>query len=212
MEIDGTSFDVGDDAICMKAGKNAPARKIPVPTEYVTIRNCVVYHGHGGFVVGSEMSRGVRHIRVSNCLFIGTDVGIRFKSALGRGGVVEDIELDGINMINIENEAIIFTMGYSDAFDKNQAQTEDVPEFKNVTIRNTVCRGAGRALRVDGLTQLPIHDITLENVELTAKTGFFCKEAENIHFKNVTITNEKQPEQKLHYDEAVFAGGDASEF
>ena len=85
-------------------------------------------------------------------------------------------------------------------------------EFKNVTIRNTVCRGAGRALRVDGLTQLPIHDITLENVELTAKTGFFCKEAENIHFKNVTITNEKQPEQKLHYDEAVFAGGDASEF
>lgn len=212
VEIDGTSFDVGDDAICMKAGKNAPARKIPVPTEYVTIRNCVVYHGHGGFVVGSEMSRGVRHIRVSNCLFIGTDVGIRFKSALGRGGVVEDIELDGINMINIENEAIIFTMGYSDAFDKNQAQTEDVPEFKNVTIRNTVCRGAGRALRVDGLTQLPIHDITLENVELTAKTGFFCKEAENIHFKNVTITNEKQPEQKLHYDEAVFAGGDASEF
>lgn len=212
VEIDGTSFDVGDDAICMKAGKNAPARKIPIPTEYVTIRNCVVYHGHGGFVVGSEMSRGVRHILVSNCLFIGTDVGIRFKSALGRGGVVEDITLDGINMVNIENEAIIFTMGYTDAFDKNKAETDDVPEFKNIAIRNTVCRGAGRALRVDGLAQLPIHDITLENVELTAKTGFFCREAENIHFQNVTIVDERDPERRLHYDQATFAGGDASEF
>ena len=169
-------------------------------------------HGHGGFVVGSEMSRGVRHIRVSNCLFIGTDVGIRFKSALGRGGVVEDITLEGINMINIENEAIIFTMGYTDAFDKNKAQTDDVPEFKNITIRNTVCRGAGRALRIDGLAQLPIHDITLENVELTAKTGFFCREAENICFQNVTIVDERDPERRLHYDQATFAGGDASEF
>ena len=212
VNIEGTSFDVGDDAICMKAGKNAPARKIQIPTEYVTIRDCVVYHGHGGFVVGSEMSRGVRHIHVSNCLFIGTDVGIRFKSTLGRGGVVEDIVLDGINMINIENEAIIFTMGYGDAFDKNDPPTEDVPEFKDVTIRNTVCRGAGRALQVDGLKMLPIHDITLENVDLSAKKGFFCKYAEEIRFKNVTISKENCPEQKTHYEDAVFQGGDALEF
>lgn len=212
VEIVGTSFDVGDDAICMKAGKNAPARKIPIPTEYVTIKDCVVYHAHGGFVVGSEMSRGVRHIHVSNCLFIGTDVGIRFKSTIGRGGVVEDITLDGINMTNIENEAIIFTMGYGGALSQNEVKAEDIPEFKDITVRNTVCRGAGRALRVDGLAQLPIHDITLENVELTAKTGFFCEYAENIRFKNVTIANEKNPAERLHYDEAVFAGGDRSEF
>lgn len=210
--IEGTSFDVGDDALCMKAGKNAAGRRIPIPTEYVTIKDCVVYHAHGGFVVGSEMSRGVRHIHVSNCLFIGTDVGIRFKSTLGRGGVVEDIVLDGINMTNIENEAIIFTMAYHDHLDKNKPETDDIPEFKDVVIRNTICRGAGRALRVDGLQWLPIHDITLENVELTAKKGFFCEDAENIKFKNVTIVNENDPQQRWHYEDTCFGSGDKLEF
>ena len=59
---------------------------------------------------------------------------------------------------------------------------------------------------------LPIHDITLESVDLSAKKGFFCKYAEGIRFKNVTISNETCPEQKMHYDDAVFQGGDALEF
>ncbi|UQZ83280.1 Polygalacturonase [Paenibacillus konkukensis] len=80
------SFDVGDDAICLKSGKNEQGRRTGVPTEYVTIRNCIVYHGHGGFTVGSEMSGGVRHIEVCDCMFIGTDNGLRFKSTRGRGG------------------------------------------------------------------------------------------------------------------------------
>ena len=207
VEIDGTSFDVGDDAICMKAGKNAPARKIPIPTEYVTIRNCVVYHGHGGFVVGSEMSRGVRQFWSATVCLSARTWESASRAHWDAAAWSKTSRWMASTWSILTNEAIIFTMGYTDAFDKNKAQTDDVPEFKNITIRNTVCRGAGRALRVDGLAQLPIHDITLENVELTAKTGFFCREAENIHFQNVTIVDERDPERRLHYDQATFAGG-----
>lgn len=68
--------------------------------------------GHGGFVIGSEMSRGVKDILVENCTFVGTDVGVRMKSALGRGGVVENITLRNIHMSEIKGEAVILTMSY----------------------------------------------------------------------------------------------------
>ena len=187
-------FDVGDDAICMKSGKNAVARKIPVPTEDVYIHDCVVYHGHGGFVVGSEMSRGVRRVTVENCTFVGTDVGIRFKSALGRGGVVEDIDLNNIYMADIVNEAIIFTMGYvlsnsngTEDANPTEAPREDVPEFKNVRMKNINCLGAKQAIKIEGLEQLPIHDLTVEDSYFKAEKGYTESFAENILLKNVVI-------------------------
>lgn len=181
--IHDTTFDVGDDAICMKAGKGAKARQIPVPTEDVSIHDCTVYHGHGGFVVGSEMSRGVRNVEVSNCSFIGTDVGIRFKSALGRGGVVENITLENIQMTDIAKEAIIFTMGYVlDYREKKQSaekvNPDDIPYFKNITLRHITCSSAETGLMIEGIDmeQLAVEDktsvingITLEDSHIAAK-------------------------------------------
>lgn len=205
VDIYNTRFDVGDDAICMKAGKNAPARKIPVPTEYVTIRDCIVYHGHGGFVAGSEMSRGLRNIKVSNCTFMGTDIGIRFKSTLGRGGVVEDIVLDGIKMIDIPKQAILFTMAYSGALDESTIVPEDIPEFKNIVMKNITCQGCGQAIQVDGLKQLPIHDLYFENVHIVARHGIRCEMAQDIHLNGVTVIKEDGTEQKT-FDETVQDG------
>lgn len=197
VHIHDVSFDVGDDGICMKSGKNAVARKIPVPTEDVYIHDCVVYHGHGGFVVGSEMSRGVRRITVENCTFVGTDVGIRFKSAIGRGGVVEDIDISDIYMTNIVNEAVIFTMGYvmnnsdgSEEANPTEIAREDIPEFKNVRMKNINCVGAGQAVKIEGLEQLPIHDLTIEDSYFKAKKGYSESFAENIILKNVEIVVE----------------------
>ena len=95
-EISRTIFEVGDDGICIKSGKNREARQKKIPTKNVWIHDCKVYDAHGGFVVGSEMSRGVENILVENCVFIGTDIGIRFKSALGRGGIVQNITIKNI--------------------------------------------------------------------------------------------------------------------
>ena len=96
-----SSFDVGDDAICIKSGKDQDGRRHGKACHNLIIDGCTVYHGHGGFVIGSEMSGGAHDILVRNCRFIGTDVGLRFKSARGRGGVVKDIWCRDIYMKDI---------------------------------------------------------------------------------------------------------------
>lgn len=203
--IHDTTFDVGDDAICMKSGKGAKAREIKVPTEYVSIHDCTVYHGHGGFVVGSEMSRGVRHVEVKNCAFIGTDVGIRFKSALSRGGVVEDIVIEDIQMLDIEKEAIIFTMGYVlDYREEKKTQTvvdaEDIPYFKNVTMRRITCNGAKIGLKVDGIDMntldiqgkaekgANITQLTLEDSMIIAQKETDITNATEVILRNVAFS------------------------
>ena len=72
--IENSTFDVGDDGICIKSGRDEAGRKRGMPTENMIVRNCVVYHAHGGFVIGSEMSGGASNLYVSDCSFIGTDV------------------------------------------------------------------------------------------------------------------------------------------
>ena len=102
------------------------------------------------------MSRGVRNVEVKNCTFIGTDVGIRFKSAIGRGGVVENITLNGIQMIDIEKEAIIFTMGYVLDYRESEEKSkvikaEDIPYFRNITLKNIICSSAEYGLKAEGI-------------------------------------------------------------
>src|SRR5882757_3701952 len=136
--IEGSTFDCGDDGICIKSGRDEEGRKRGKPTENVIVRNNVVYHAHGGFVIGSEMSGGARNIFVYNCSFIGTDKGLRFKTARGRGGVVEKIYARDIAMKDIVTDAIYFDMYY---FTKPPAPGEKVeipavseatPQFRDI--------------------------------------------------------------------------------
>ena len=182
-------FDVGDDALCVKSGKNEDGRKLGKTCQYVEFKNCIVYHGHGGFVIGSEMSGGVKDIQISDCTFIGTDTGLRFKSCLGRGGVVEDIYVDGVNMTEIPKEAIIFTMGYDmDTKEGQQVAPEEIPEFKNITIKNVNCAKAGTPISISGLSAMPVHDIHLENINIASAKDVKTENAENITMENVNIT------------------------
>lgn len=183
-------FDVGDDALCVKSGKNQDGRKLGKPCEYVEFKNCTVYHGHGGFVVGSEMSGGVKNVQVLDCTFIGTDTGLRFKSCLGRGGVVENIYVDNVNMTEIPKEAIVFTMGYD--MDTKEGQTvapEEIPEFKNVYINNVTCAKAGTPISISGLSAMPVHDIYLNNINIISDKEMTTSNAENIFTDNVNIHN-----------------------
>jgi len=198
--IEDCTFDVGDDGICIKSGRDEEGRKRGVPTENVLINNCFVYHAHGGFVIGSEMSGGVKNMFVNNCTFMGTDIGLRFKSARGRGGVVENIYISDIGMTNIPGEAILFDMYYA-AKDPVPVYGEktDIPEikfepvgagtplFKDFYMKNIVCRGAEKALFIRGLPEMPIKNVWLEDAILESDKGMICTEAENINLKNVSI-------------------------
>lgn len=187
--IADSRFDVGDDAICMKSGKDEYGRKLGRPTENVEIKNCTVYHGHGGFVVGSEMSGGVRDVRLYDCSFIGTDTGLRFKSCRGRGGVVENISISGVNMTDIKNEAIIFTTSYAanGTPDDKIEYSEKTPEFRNIKIENVSCCGCRTPISISGLPEMPIHDIELSDITIKTSGEVETSDCENVTMNNVDI-------------------------
>ncbi len=203
--IVNSRFDVGDDGICIKSGKDADGRKRNRPCENVIVDGCTVFKGHGGFVVGSEMSGGVKNISVSNCQFLGTDVGLRFKSKRGRGGVVENIWIKNISMFDIPTEAVIFNLYYgglsaaeAQAAGKNQAQEikpmpvdETTPCFRNIYIEDVVCRNANRAMFFNGLPEMPVTNINLKNIDITANKPAEFKYCKNIKQENVNIKTTK---------------------
>jgi len=205
--LDDCVFSVGDDGLCIKSGRDEEGRKRGVPTENFLIQNCKVYSAHGGFVIGSEMSGGVRNLVVRNCTFQGTDVGLRFKTARGRGGVVENVWVDGITMTDIAGQAILFDMYYAAKDPVPQAGessappviaaqplTEGTPQFQHFYIKNVVCKGAETGILVRGLPEMAIKDISLENIVIESQKGMLCQEAENIRLKNVTLlTTETRP-------------------
>ena len=193
-------FDAGDDGICLKSGKDADGRRRGRPCENVVVSGCTVFAGHGGFVVGSEMSGGVKNIKVSDCQFLGTDVGLRFKSTRGRGGIVENIFIDGISMNDIKTYALTFNMYYggksvAETLADGTAQTEvkrvpvteETPIFRNIDIRNVVCSNAGLAMEFNGLPEMPIDGIHLKDIVIRAKKGETFNYSKNITKDNVTI-------------------------
>ena len=205
--IENSTFDVGDDGICIKSGRDEEGRKRNMPTENVIVRNNVVYHAHGGFVIGSEMSGGARNIYVYDCSFLGTDVGLRFKTTRGRGGIVEKIYVSDISMKDIGGEAVLFDMYYAakdpvpmsgENREAPKAEllpvTEATPQFRDFHISNITCNGAGEGIFIRGLPEMNIRKIYLENLTLKVKKGADIVEATDISLKNVQlITNESKP-------------------
>lgn len=188
--IYNNSFDVGDDAICIKSGKDKDGRDRNFATENVIVKNNVVYHGHGGFVVGSEMSGGVKNVHVSNCTFIGTDTGLRFKSTRGRGGVVENIYISNINMTNIGTEAIRFNLYYwvkNAVPDKMFPVTEETPSFKNIFMESITVNGANKVAFFMGLPEMNLKNIQLKNSILKADQGIEITDADGMEFTNVKL-------------------------
>lgn len=197
--VENCMFDVGDDGICIKSGRDEEGRRRGVPTEDVIVRNSTVFHGHGGFVVGSEMSGGARNIFVYDCNFIGTDIGLRFKTTRGRGGVVEKVYIKNIRMSHIGGAAILFDMYYMAkdplavfAGDENpaiefQPVNDGTPQFRDISIEDVVCNGAETAVFVRGLPEMNIRNITMKNLSMKTSAGIVCIEGDGIAISNSTF-------------------------
>ena len=182
--------DTGDDGLCIKSGMNASGRRLGVPTEDVLIEDCVVYEGHGGFTIGSEMSGGVRNVLVRNCTFIGTDLGLRFKTARGRGGLVENVHVRGIRMSSIAGSAIDFNFLYASNGKPAEAVAtpdEGTPTFRNILFEDIVSRGSKAAFTLRGLPEQPLQNITFRDVDLSAGTGADLAYGDGIVFERVRI-------------------------
>ncbi|MEW6653502.1 MAG: glycoside hydrolase family 28 protein [Bacteroidota bacterium] len=213
--IYNSKFDVGDDAICMKSGRDEEGRKRGRATENVVIQDCIVYYGHGGFTIGSEMSGGVRNIKVDNCNFIGTSIGLRFKSTRGRGGVVENIWVSNIFMKDIITDALSFNMYYGGVSPiddrpadekvkaaKTEAVNEGTPIFRNIYMKNIFCDGAKDAIVIQGLPEMSIKNIKIENCVMKAERGISIYDADGIEF-SLTRIAANTPVVKVHNSKNV---------
>ena len=169
-------FSGGDDGICLKSGKEDAGYRIGVPCENVRVEHCRVFSGHGGFVIGSEMSGDVRHVVVKGCAFVGTETGLRFKTARGRGGVVEDIDISDIFMKDILGDALTLTMAYGGRSVVEEAEegvkgadgfvppvNVGTPVFRDIRIRNVTCLGSKSIGTMSAIPEMPIRGFSLRN-------------------------------------------------
>lgn len=169
--IVNSTVSVGDDGICMKSGSPQKAPRIS-GCEDIVIQDNTVNHAHGGFVLGSETAAGISRIVVRHNTFSGTDVGLRFKSGLGRGGKTEALYISDIMMNDIASEAIIFQCDYVNRQAGNdgkkpvftEAEKKWAPNFQDIHISNVVCRGCKTGIKASGIEGLNcVHDISIHD-------------------------------------------------
>lgn len=217
VHISNCHIDVGDDCIAVKAGVEDNPNN--VPCENITITNCTMVHGHGGVVIGSEMSGDVRNVTISNCVFDGTDRGIRIKSRRGRGGTISDIMVTNVFMRDVF-VPFVMNMYYfcgprgkePIVSDKNKvAVDESTPCFKNVSLTNIFARNVhASAGFIYGLPEMPIENVYVSNytvefakdakeavpammsgIDAMKKSGFYLGNSRNFKFNDFTIIGEE---------------------
>jgi polygalacturonase len=190
VHISNCDISVGDDCITIKSGRDADGRRVGRPAENYTISNCTMERGHGGVVIGSEMSGGVKNITIANCVFTGTDRGIRIKAARGRGGFVEDVRVSNVVMRGILREAVVLTTFYEKS--EPEPVSERTPVFRNIHL-NGITGDAKTAAELTGLTEMPVSDVSFVDVQLDTETGIKIKDARDLSFQNVTINASQGP-------------------
>lgn len=189
IRISDCYISVGDDCITIKSGRDANGRRVGRPLENCTIVNCTMLRGHG-LSIGSEMSGDVKNVTIANCVFDGTDRGIRIKSTRGRGGVVEGIRISNLVMRNIRDEALLLTTFYTKT--DPEPVSERTPIFRNIHFSG-ITGNAKVACELTGLAEMPIENVTFSDIQLVAKTGFALKDARGIELHHVTVNTETGP-------------------
>lgn len=219
VRISNCNIDVGDDCIAIKSGTEDADELIVC--ENITITNCTMVHGHGGVVLGSEMSGGIRNVVISNCVFQDTDRGIRLKSRRGRGGTIEDIRVSNIVMDNVFSPFILNLYYFCGprgkekyVWDKNlYPVTDETPTFRRIHFANITARNVqASAGFLYGLAENYLSEITFENIDIsladdatpevsammtglepTTNKGFYIGNVKDSSFRNITVENHVGP-------------------
>jgi polygalacturonase len=204
VHISDCHIDVGDDCITIKSGRDREGRRLARPAENHTITNCTMLRGHGGVVIGSEMSGGVRMIAIANCVFDGTDRGIRIKSTRGRGGVVEDVRVANVVMRDIREQAIVLSLRYSDS--EPEPLSERTPRFRDIHLSGitATAREAGELL---GLEEAPLEQVTLTDIDVTCQRGLRLENVQGVSLSSLRVQTEAGPGIALRDVAGAFVRG-----
>ncbi|PTY05718.1 glycoside hydrolase [Opitutaceae bacterium EW11] len=184
-------FDTGDDCLVLKSGYNEDGWRVGRPTENVVMRWCSSKKGHGGLVVGSEMSGGVHNVYLHDCTFDGTDHALRIKSRRDRGGVVENIWAENLTVRDMKYDVVVVTMDYG--ADPSRIVAEKPPIFRNITVRNVIAERVPVAVQIDGLSESPVENLRFERLTISSTRGVVARQVKNVEFSDVAIAPEKGP-------------------
>jgi len=151
-------FDTGDDCIALKSGRNRDGRRLATPCENVLIQGCVMKDGHGGVVLGSEISGGARHVFAEDCRMDSPNLDrvLRIKTNSVRGGVIEHVYLRNIQVGQVAHAAILVDFFYEEG-DRGKFD----PAVRNIEVRGLTCQKARHVLYLRGYARVPITDIRL---------------------------------------------------
>jgi len=191
VHISNCHITVGDDCIVIKSGRDEDGREAARPTENITITNCTMLRGHGGVVVGSEMSGGVKRVAITNCIFEGTDRGIRIKTMRGRGGVIEDFLVSNVVMNNMINEGVLITLRYQNS--AAEPVSERTPACNNVRISGIIQRGGTRPVAIYGLEERDIAQISISDMESITRRGVLIENANGVNFHDMKMDIQEGP-------------------
>ena len=213
IRIIGVNIHVGDDCIAMKASKVFLGMKLKKSCEHTVIRNCLLDKGHGGIVIGSEMSGGVKDMVVTQCLMDHTDRGLRVKTRRGRGNTAV---IDGLVFRNMEMRGVkapfVINMfyfcdpdGHSPYVQCREALPVDeyTPKLGTLTMEDIVATDAQFAgCYFDGLPEQPIEGVSMKNVTITfdpdAKEGQAAMADNRPYVKKLAIYAENVKSIQLH--------------
>jgi polygalacturonase len=189
-------FNTGDDCIAIKSGRNADGRRINIPSENIVIQGCKMANGHGGVVIGSEISGGVRNVFAEDCVMNSPELdrALRIKTSSARGGITENVYLRNIEVGQVKEQVVIATMLYEDS-------GNFMPTIRNIEVKNMTVKNGGKVgVLLEGYKESPVQNLRLINVEINGvKTPYKFTNATGITFTNVTINGQKMeaaPTQK----------------
>jgi polygalacturonase len=192
--IKNCTFNTGDDCIAIKAGRDADGRRVAIASKNIIVQNCKMIDGHGGVVIGSEISAGVNNVFVEDCVMDSPnlDRAIRIKTNSKRGGVIEDVYVRNLEVGTVKECVLRITMFYN----VYGSQTGNfIPVVRNINLENVKVKNGGKfAVWADGYEQSPTENITLKNVTIKKVDSIYSlKNVKNINFIN-TYVNEKKVE------------------
>jgi len=191
--IENCTFDTGDDCIAIKSGRNADGRRISVPSENIIIRGCTMKDGHGGVVLGSEMSGGIRNVFVDDCTMDSPnlDRAIRLKSNSLRGGYLENLFVRNVRVGQVKEAIVRINLMY------DRESGEYPPRVSNIHIQNLISNKSQRPFYFVGLENAKIRNVVIENCTFknAAQPSVFE------HVDQVTLRNVRQlPREGLDDD------------
>lgn len=183
--IENATLATGDDAIVLKSGRDKEGMRLHIPTENVVIRNCTIKDAHGAIAIGSEVSGDVRNVFASDINIKTVQYGFRIKATKGRGGVVENVWIEDMKISHTTTEAIQITTAYGLPF---RAESTALPLVRNIHLKNISATKTSQAININGLPEMPISDISFEDVTLATHIGIGLSNTKNISFSNMDLT------------------------